>query len=192
MSHRRLFRHTRRFFVTTIAVAVSCVPSVAQDSAPQSKTETLRREIVDKGITYLAKAGQSEAGTFSDEVGPGVTALAITAALRNGKAVDDPMVAKGLRALEGFVKPDGGIYGNGRLKNYETCVAMVCFAEANKTGQYNETLKRAKEFVTGMQYGERQRDPSDPWYGGIGYGDGGRPDLSNTGYLIEALRALET
>ena len=43
------------------------------------------------------------------------------------------MVATGLQALEGFVKPDGGIYGNGRLKNYETCVAMVCLAEANQT-----------------------------------------------------------
>nr|WP_315860684.1 prenyltransferase/squalene oxidase repeat-containing protein [Rhodopirellula sp. SM50] len=150
-----------------------------------------RRQIVDKGLAFLAKEGQSSAGTFSDRVGPGVTALAITSALRNGKTVDDPMVANGLKALEGYIKPDGGIYGNGRLKNYETCVAMVCFAEANASGKYNETLKRARDFVTGIQYGEGQRDPSDPWYGGVGYGGAGRPDLSNTAYMIEALRAAE-
>ena len=127
---------------------------------------------------------------FSDRVGPGVTALALTAAIRNGLDPTDAMVAKGLSALEGFVKPDGGIYGNGRLKNYETCVAMVCFAEANTAGKYDEILNNAKAFVTGVQYSKR--DASDSWYGGASYGGSGRPDLSNTGYLIEALRAVET
>ncbi|MFG0268189.1 MAG: prenyltransferase/squalene oxidase repeat-containing protein [Rhodopirellula sp. JB055] len=194
----RKFRLGRRIFVTTCAMAITCLPVCAKEPKGElenkaaSKTEQLRQEIVDKGLAFLAKEGQSEQGTFSDRVGPGVTALAITSALRNGKKLDDPMVAEGLKALEGYVKPDGGIYGNGRLKNYETCVAMVCFAEANKTGQYKEILKRAKEFVTGIQYGEGTKDPSDPWYGGVGYGGAGRPDLSNTGYMIEALRAVET
>lgn len=197
-SARRKLRHGRRIFVTTCALAVISLPAFGQDAGstsetePAGKTEQLRRQIVDKGLAFLAKEGQSEQGTFSDKVGPGVTALAITSALRNGQATDDPMVAEGLKALEGYVKPDGGIYGNGRLKNYETCVAMVCFAEANKTGKYNQTLKRAKEFVTGIQYGEGTKDPSDPWYGGVGYGGAGRPDLSNTAYMIEALRAVET
>jgi len=149
------------------------------------------QRIVEKGFDYLSKEGQAEDGTFSGRVGPGVTALAITAAIRHGRSLDDPLVAKGLKALEGFVKPDGGIYGNGRLKNYETCVAMVCFAEANKTGQYNTILQNAKDFVTGVQYGTGERKPSNPWYGGVGYGGPERPDLSNTGYMIEALRAVE-
>lgn len=197
-SARRKFRLGRRIFVTTCAAAIISLPVHGQDAgtSPEaktiSKTEQLRQEIVSKGLAFLAKEGQSEQGTFSDRVGPGVTALAITSALRNGQTIDDPMVAEGLKALEGYVKPDGGIYGNGRLKNYETCVAMVCFAEANKTAQYNEILKRAKAFVTGIQYGEGTKDPSDPWYGGVGYGGAGRPDLSNTGYMIEALRAVET
>ncbi|WP_430451384.1 prenyltransferase/squalene oxidase repeat-containing protein [Rhodopirellula europaea] len=194
---RRKFRLGRRIFVTTCAAAIISLPAYGQEAEttnakPISETEQLRQQIVDKGLAFLAKEGQSEQGTFSDRVGPGVTALAITSALRNGQPIDDPMVAEGLKALEGYVKPDGGIYGNGRLKNYETCVAMVCFAEANKTGKYNQTLKRAKEFVTGIQYGEGTKDPSDPWYGGVGYGGAGRPDLSNTAYMIEALRAVET
>jgi hypothetical protein len=202
VNQRWKFRHGRRFFVTAV-IAVAITPlavaqestessSTATSSTATSSTETQRQQIVAKGLAYLAKEGQSEAGTFSDKVGPGVTALAITSALRNGRALDDAMVAEGLKSLESFVKPDGGIYGNGRLKNYETCVAMVCFAEANKTGQYNDLLKRAKEFVIGMQFGEGPSDPSDPWYGGVGYGGAGRPDLSNTGYLIEALRAVES
>jgi len=162
-----------------------------ESEARTSKIEALRSSIVDRAIAFLENEGQSERGTFSDKVGPGVTALALTGALRNGRGLDDPMVAEGLKALEGFVKPDGGIYGNGRLRNYETCVAMVCLSEANKSGKYNTTLRRAKEFVTGLQFGEAKRDESDPWYGGVGYGGDGRPDLSNTAYLIEALRSVE-
>ncbi|MEM0926409.1 MAG: prenyltransferase/squalene oxidase repeat-containing protein [Planctomycetota bacterium] len=161
---------------------VSC-----QEAGPAVETETLRKQIVAKGLDYLARSGQSDRGTFSDRVGPGVTALAITSALRNGRGIDDPTVAAGLKALEGFVKPDGGIYGSGRLKNYETCVAMVCFAEANTNGKYNDLLNRARDFVTGVQYAAA----NDPWDGGSGYGGQGRPDLSNTGYLIEALVAVE-
>ncbi|KAA5541765.1 terpene cyclase/mutase family protein [Roseiconus nitratireducens] len=207
MNRRWNFHRGRRIFVTGLLVAGLGVPLTAQDvatgqAAPTGQAataesqsgeavETQRQAIVRKGLEYLAGEGQTDAGMFSPRVGPGVTALAITAALRNGRTVDDPMVAKGLKALQGFVKPDGGIYGNGRLRNYETCVAMLCFAEANADGRYNELLGRAKDFVTEMQYGEVKRDPSDPWYGGVGYGGAGRPDLSNTGYFIEALRATE-
>lgn len=197
MNHRLNFRRGRRLFVLALSLAAitptfSVTSSLfAQEKPATNETDALRKQIVEKGLAFLAKEGQSDAGTFSDKVGPGVTALALTAAIKNGRSIDDPVVAKGLKALEGYVKPDGGIYGNGRLKNYETCVAMVCLAEANSSGKYNEILKNAKNFVTGFQYGEGKREPSDPWYGGVGYGGAGRPDLSNTGYMIEALRAVE-
>jgi len=196
MNKRQFFRPRRCFFVLLIAIAPSFSLGLsrlhAQNVESKTDSEAVRKEIVDKGLRYLAESGQSAEGTFSDSAGPGVTSLAITAALRNGRTVDDPMVKKGLAAMEKFVKPDGGIYGNGRLKNYETCVAMVCFAEANRNGKYNEILKRAKDFVTGVQKGSGQRPPSDPWYGGVGYDGDGRPDLSNTGYFIEALKSVET
>lgn len=196
MPRRWNFRHDRRIFVTTLlltalAAGVQAEETDNQVSGVSSDVQAQRQQIIDKGLAFLAKTGQAESGTFSEQAGPGVTALAITAAMRNGRGMDDPIVAEGLAALERFVKPDGGIYGNGRLKNYETCVAMVCFAEANQNGKYDEILRRGREFVTRIQYGGGSRDPSDPWYGGVGYGGEGRPDLSNTGYFIEALRATE-
>lgn len=197
MNRRRNFHPRRRFFVRATATLMlipmfivgGAVEGQEKAAAPAAAAEL--QGIVDKGFDYLSKEGQADDGTFSGRVGPGVTALVITAAIRHGRSLDDPLVAKGLAALEGFVKADGGIYGNGRLKNYETCVAMVCFAEANKTGKYNLILQNAKDFVTGVQYGTGERKPSDPWYGGVGYGGPERPDLSNTGYMIEALRAVE-
>lgn len=151
--------------------------------------EKTRQTIVENGLRYLERVGQAENGSFTERAGSGITALAITAALRNGKSVDHPMVAKGLKALEEFVKPDGGIYGGGRLKNYETCVAMVAFAEANASGKYDKILSDAKRFVTGLQTGDGSQKRDNPWYGGVGYSGSERPDLSNTAYLIEALRA---
>ena len=65
-------------------------------TATASETERTRRQLVDQGIEYLTRNGQSDDGTFSRRVGPGVTALAVTSALRNGRTVNDPMVRKAL------------------------------------------------------------------------------------------------
>ena len=159
-----------------------------------AQNEELDR-VVGKGLEYLQKSGQAEDGTFSMKAGPGVTALVVTAMLRNKVPLSNPSLAKGLKALEGFVKPDGGIYGNGRLMNYETCVGVLAFAEANKIagdGRYDKTLSNAKTFLTSLQYGEASSESAtDPNYGGVGYAGKGRPDLSNTTYLLEALHSLD-
>ena len=172
------------------------IATIRSDSSAQEQPRLSPFDsVVKSGLNYLAKEGQDASGMFSPSAGPGVTALAITAALRLGRAVDDPMVAKGLKAMEGFVKPDGGIYGNSRLMNYETCVGVKCFAEANrvaKDNRYKKILDDAKNFLVTMQYGGSTGDDiNDPAYGGAGYGGKGRPDLSNTAYLLEALRSLD-
>lgn len=153
-------------------------------------------DVVAKGITYLRETGQGDNGMLSPRVGSGVTSLAVTAALRHGVSLDDPLVAKGLKAIEGVVKPDGGIYASDRLRNYETCVAIMCLAEANKKagdGRYDETLKNAKAFVTGLQIGaDGEVGEEDREFGGVGYSGKERPDLSNTSYLLEALHAMDT
>jgi squalene-hopene/tetraprenyl-beta-curcumene cyclase len=178
----------RLLFVLGFAVLCAFVESLP---AQEADTALLRQKTIEKGLAYLRDQGQADDGTFTAEMGPGITALAISAALRNGVGMDDPMVAKGLAALEKFVKPDGGIYGNGRIKNYETCVAIVTFKLANKDKKYDELLAHAEKFVRGLQYGAQTgQDKSNPAYGGVGYGGSERPDLSNTSYLIDALVEL--
>ena len=164
--------------------------ALAAENAEAGKdVASQRTQTIDRGLKFLEQHGQAADGTFSIKAGPGLTALALTAALRNGRTVDHPMVAKGLKALESFVKPDGGIYGNGRVRNYETCVAITCFKLANKDGRYTKVLDDADKFVRGLQSGAAGSDKDDPWYGGVGYGGPRRPDLSNTSYLIDALKA---
>lgn len=152
-------------------------------------------QMVNDGLAYLRDKGQGEDGTISPRVGSGVTSLAVAAGLRHGLPLDDPLIARGLAALESFVKPDGGIYGSDRLRNYETCVGIVAFSEANKTagdGRYDELLKNAEQYVRGLQIGAAGNvTKENPHFGGVGYGGPERPDLSNTSYLLEALASLD-
>ena len=75
-------------------------------------------------------------------------------------------------------------------RNYETSLALVCFAEANRDGRYDKLIKNAEKFLKDNQWAEDEgQDKASPSYGGAGYGKHKRPDLSNTHFLIDALRA---
>jgi squalene-hopene/tetraprenyl-beta-curcumene cyclase len=150
------------------------------------------REIVNRGVQFLLNA-QAADGSFTKQAGVGVTALAVEALLKNGRSPDDPAVGKSLKFLEQSVREDGAVAaGKSRIPNYETCLAITALAAANKDGRYSETLKKAEQFVKDVQFdAEEGKEKSDLAYGGSGYGKGGgRPDLSNTAFLIDALHEL--
>ena len=145
---------------------------------------------VSRGLEYLQQA-QSKDGSYSSQAGPGVTAIVATAMLRSGRTPSDPHVAKALKYVEGFIHDDGGIYApDSRYQNYETSLAMLCFSAANGDGRYHETLRKAEAFDKKIQWDDDEgHDKASMSYGGAGYGSHSRPDLSNTSFLIEALRA---
>jgi squalene-hopene/tetraprenyl-beta-curcumene cyclase len=159
-------------------------PSPATDAAAYAKA-------VDRAIDYLKTKGQASDGSYSKQAGPGVTAIVTTALLRHGRTPNDPVVAKGLKYLEGFVQPDGGIsLKDSAVRNYETSLGLVCLAAANRDGRYDKPIKNAETFLKKIQWTEAQgQDPSSVNYGGAGYGKHRRPDLSNTQFLIDALKA---
>jgi hypothetical protein len=159
--------------------------------ADDAETAKQFEDIVGKAVEYLRVKGQATDGSFSNKSGIGPTVLVTTALLRHGRSPDDPMVAKALKYLEENIREDGGIYSKGsRFRNYETCVGVMCFAEANKDGKYKEVLAKADKFLQGLQYSEAKGvESSDYNYGGGGYDGEGRPDLSNTGFMVDALKA---
>lgn len=89
------------------------------------------------------------------------------------------------------MQPDGGVYAPGTFyRNYETCLAILCFTEANRDGRYDRLIARAEAFIKGLQWDEGEgTGPTDFSYGGAGYGQHKRPDLSNTSFFIDALKA---
>ena len=174
-------------------VFLTAVVSVSGQEARSaaSKSPALYQQTVSRGITFLRKA-QNRDGSFSSELSPAITALVTTALLKHGVPTADPLVADGLRYLEGFVQPDGGIYDGPLYQNYETCLAILCFAET-KDERYREVLDRAEAFVRQIQWDETEgSSPASPAFGGAGYGNHKRPDLSNTSFLMEVLHRVGT
>lgn len=144
-----------------------------------------------KAVEYF-RTMQNEDGSFGEgNQITGVTALVVTGLLGNANVTaDDPMVAKGLKYLESKLHEDGGIYDDPRQKNYPTAIAVLAFAKANKDGRYKELLDKAAKFLKQEQWDESEGiTPDNDRYGGAGYGGKSRPDLSNTAFLLEALKA---
>ncbi|HBJ33250.1 MAG TPA: hypothetical protein DDZ51_00510 [Planctomycetaceae bacterium] len=151
------------------------------------------RQLADRGIEFLKTRGQAENGSFSPESGSAVTSLCVAAILRHRPdAVNDPAIKKAIAFIESNFRADGGVYAEGSLyKNYETCAAVDALIRANVNGRYDSNLERARLFIRGLQWDEGEGlTPKDPAYGGAGYGSKSRPDLSNTSFMIEALRQL--
>jgi squalene-hopene/tetraprenyl-beta-curcumene cyclase len=172
-------------------VAVACDRASAAD-APAAKVDPAK---IDQAINRAAdflKQAQANDGSFSSASGPGVTAIVTAGLLRAGRSVNDPVVVKALKYLEGNVHDDGGIYQTGgNHKNYETCLGMIAFQAANGDRKYDKLLADAEKFVKKEQWDEEEgKGIDDVSYGGAGYGRSSRPDLSNTSFLIDALHAV--
>jgi squalene-hopene/tetraprenyl-beta-curcumene cyclase len=167
-----------------VAFVVASLPAASADQ--QQLDETAR-----KAIAFLKSKGQVADGSFSSVPGPAVTALVATAMLENGVPPTDPSVAKALAYVESFKQSDGGVYEpKSNWKNYETCLAILCFTAANQDGRYAEAIKKADAYIKGLQWDEGEDKPrSDFYHGGAGYGGSSRPDLSNTSFLLDALKA---
>jgi squalene-hopene/tetraprenyl-beta-curcumene cyclase len=166
---------------------LAAVTATAADDASAKKAA----QIVDKAVGFLGSKAQAADGSFNAKAGPAVTALVATGLLKHGRSPDDPVVAKALKYVEGFIHEDGGIYSEGNHKNYETCLAVMCFKQANRNGKYDAVLKKADAFIKGTQWGGDGKTGREAvQYGGAGYGrTGDRPDLSNTAFLVDALKA---
>ena len=143
-----------------------------------------------KAVAFL-KPRQAEDGSWSgSRKEPGITALVVTALLRSKRVTpSDPISTRALAYLEQFLGPKGGL-SEAAHANYSTAIALMAFKEANVGGKYDSTLKGGQDFLKDKQWDEAEgKGPDDPSYGGAGYGgSNSRPDLSNTAFMIEALR----
>ena len=149
---------------------------------------------IERGIAYL-RTTQNEDGSWSPEVGPAITAMAVRAMLqRPNIGPDDPAVAKAVTYILSMRKPDGGIYDR-FLANYNTSICLSALAMVNSRPGVAEAIADGQRFLVSLQW-QGQKDSSGrvvdeghPFYGGAGYGDSkhGRPDMSNTQFMLEAL-----
>ncbi len=162
-----------------VAVCLTAFPVQAQSVDEMQKT----------AIQFL-EVTQAADGSWTNPDAVGITSLVTTSLLMSGKSVDDAVVKKGLDSIVASQQPTGGIHaGASRFQNYETCIALLALAEANKDGRYDAVIKKAEQFLRGLQWDEGEGlETTDGRYGGGGYDSKQRPDMSNTQFLIEALK----
>lgn len=208
---RHSFAIVRRTIAVAIAVATAAAvltasstlvaaepltePAAKAAATAVAETPKVDTKLLDatvgKAVDYLRTKGQAENGSFSEQAGPAVTALVATAMMRNGVEPSDPSIAKALGYLDGFIHEDGGVYKGDGHRNYETCLAIMCFLEANENGKYDKKIQNAEKFLRGIQWDQGEGiEDSDARFGGQGYGGHKRPDLSNTQMYLDALKAL--
>jgi squalene-hopene/tetraprenyl-beta-curcumene cyclase len=116
-----------------------------------------------------------------------ITALAYRGFMQSQDHAAHPEVAAAARrAIEASRGPDG-TWSSGPLGSYVTSVVISALAAADDP-EARGLIDGAVASLTGLQWdeGEGVTARAD-WYGGTGYGSSGRPDLSNTQFMLEAL-----
>ncbi len=176
--------------VVFLAMGSSAAPESAKKVGPDRKEWD---RVVDRAIAYL-RSTQGDDGSWSGKQSPGVTGVVLTGLLKTGKLTSkDPMIEKGLKYVESLINPEKGhIAGKDPrlgLQNYVTCVNVMALVSADRDS-YKKVVKDATKFLKQLQWdeGEGKNKDSD-FYGGAGYDSKSRPDLSNTQFFLDALKA---
>ena len=200
------------FKALLMAAALACAPAAAREvpptpadtvgnasTMPQASTRARARVLIDRALEYLRSQQDPTTGGWRENPNgpsyPAITGLIVDGMLQDPRIdIRDPSVAAGVRNILSYAKPDGGIH-DGALPNYNTAICLSALSHA-RLPEAASAIARGQSFLKGLQYseaggGEGDAEPVDrehPFYGGVGYGNHGRPDLSNLGFFLQAMR----
>lgn len=177
----------------TLALLLFALPALAQPApaagqkpALDAKLVDSAKKSVDNGLRYL-RAQQKENGSYGDHVG--LTSMALIAYAESHRAYrydDGPFIARAADWLAAQARADGAITGDA-TPTYNTALAIIALHDIDKA-KYKAQIEAGQKFLVRFQTDEDQKyQPTDKFYGGIGYGGDERPDLSNLQYALEGL-----
>lgn len=186
---------------TPILVAVVFGMLAAPVSAIDDATRERGREAVARAIEYF-RANQDPNGAWAHNPDgpnlPAITGLIVHGMLKHPRIdARDPQVSRAIDYILSMQQPDGGIYDT-ILPNYNTSICLSALAEAH-TPEAAQAIVRGRSLLLGLQYHEDGEwgpeapdfnepvSPDHPYYGGVGYGRNGRPDMSNISFFLQAL-----
>ncbi len=184
--------------LTLLAPAASAVDAARRDKA---------HDMIDRAIVWLrANQDQKTGGWGLRPQGPqfpAITALVVNGMLMSPDIDEyDPAVSRGLDFILSHRKPDGGIYDQ-ILPSYNTSISLSTLARVHRPDAA-AAIKPAQDFLRSIQWSENtvvsadspsapanatsvKIDRTHPYYGGVGYGGSGRPDLSNLHFMLQGL-----
>ncbi len=187
-----------------ILLALVIVLSPVRASALDAPTHRLARDTAMRAIEFL-RSTQDESGGWSVRPDgpdfPAVTALAVEGMLLDPRIDQrDEAAAAGIGYVLSFAKADGGIH-DGVLPTYNTAICVSMLSRV-RTPEAVRAIGGGVALLKRMQWGafDPATSPSPeapawtepigedhPFFGGMGYGKHGRPDLSNTQFFLQAL-----
>ncbi len=117
-----------------------------------------------------------------------VTAMGVRAFLQAPQDLrSDSVVETAFQYIMLAHAEDGSFDPSGDIANYVTSLVASALA-ASEDSHYEDELREAIVWLKKSQWDESEGvSPTQDWYGGAGYGHHGRPDLSNTQMMLEAL-----
>jgi squalene-hopene/tetraprenyl-beta-curcumene cyclase len=194
----------RPCIVALIALSGFASSAPAIDESHRAKGE----QVAAKAIAYLKAQQDAKSGGWNvPEAGKGAPTLpAFTGLVLNGMLMQpgmagDPAVSKGAKFILSYVKSDGGIY-DATLPTYNTAICLSTLSRLDLP-EAKAAIKGAQDFLRHSQWGDPQpfgvggaggKDAPEvvgkehSFYGGVGYGGHGRPDLSNTQFMLQAMQ----
>jgi squalene-hopene/tetraprenyl-beta-curcumene cyclase len=184
-------------------------PSAAAVAVPDAGV--IAAASAERAVAFLRSSQDKATGGWSVPKKPGqphlpaITALVINGLLMQpGITAEDPAVARGIDYILSHQKPDGGIYDS-ILPSYNTAISISALARVD-SDRARQAVAKGVAFLKNSQWGTAtpagvggpggaeapQSVPeTHPFFGGWGYGNRGRPDISNTAFALQALHDAE-
>lgn len=174
------------FFLFTAPSSSFAQKNTSDEIPPDIRSQTVKA--IDRGLAFL-RSTQNEDGGWTKEYGPAVSAI-VAQGFTNDRnhGPTHPVVRRAVSQITKFEQVDGGIYERQQnLANYQTSV-VLSFLASLPGDEHKGRIAKAQAFLTKLQFDEQEKiDRSNPWYGGAGYNETKRPDLSNTQMMLQAL-----
>ncbi len=184
-SHQRIYQYTAGHYETWGSTKLYI------DSDVIDGIVATYNPVIDKGLNFLRQQhAYYPDGSWLDSVG--ITGLATLAFLNAGYEETDTDVQKAIQYLLSAVNEDGSIFVDFSHRTYETSMAILALKGTHNPA-YNDEISAARNWLVSSQWDEDciwGSVPQTSWYyGGFGYGDETRPDMSNTQFALLALDA---
>ena len=179
---------TAPFSARVLACAKAAVTFREAQQNPDSRTPVFA-ETYESGVDFLLEErADSGLWEFMGQPEPGITALAAKALLGSARPEVVQQAEIVLDYLVSLQQKDGSIHA-GNLPVYVTSVAIMAL-QAGGREKDQTVIQKAGNFLRQTQTdGTEGYSESDKFYGGIGYGNDLRPDLSNLQYALQGLKA---
>lgn len=140
---------------------------------------------LERGLDYL-RQNQMPDGSWSSH--EGITGLGALAFMKQPGGWDDDReyVNRALEFIVSNARPDGSIWSRD-MAAVNTAISIMALSRSGND-EYDELIEKGRDYLVDAQFDDGEGlSPSDTNYGGIGYDDESRADLSNLHHVLEAL-----